>query len=182
MLNKDILNIAKQACLKISADEKSLGIRHTLRMGNESGWGVFLIVCGGVFFILVPFICESDTDSKLIFPVLGGVVLVFSFVSLLGEVIDGIKIENNAIRFRYGLIRTTIPLSENMKVAAKWDTRESKNEKRIVITHFIQYDNKEEPILEFILDVRKYQEAKQLGEELTKMLNAKIRQEFSNRP
>lgn len=179
MTNNNISNIAKKACLEIFEDEKSVLIKHKFRLGDKSILGLIFFLFGGVFLIIAPFIKTSDTTSKIIGIVLGLLFVIFSVFALIGQVVDGLQIKDNIVTFRYNLKRTIIPLSGNIKVKMKTEFVEIRRvgtlgSEFIVVTHFLHDQNKETPILKFQMDDINASNARNLGNEITRIINARI--------
>ncbi len=180
-INDEILKIANQACLKILADDKLVEIKHKFRLGDKSTLGVIFFLFGGLFLIFVPFIKTSDTTTKIIGIVLGLFLAVFSILKLIRQVADGLQIKDNLFKFRHNLKRTTIPLNSNLKVKMKTEVMKIRRVGTlgtdfIIVTHFLQDNNIETPILKFQMDNSNADNAKKLGNELTRIINAKFRQ------
>jgi hypothetical protein len=180
-INDDILKIANQACLKILADDKLVEIKHKFRLGDKSTLGVIFFLFGGLFLIIAPFIKTSDTTTKIIGIVLGLFLAVFSILTLIRQVADGLQIKDNLFTFRHNLKQTTIPLSGNLKIKMKTEVMKIRRvgtlgSDFIIVTHFLQDNNIETPILKFQMDNSNADNAKKLGNELTRLINAKFRQ------
>lgn len=181
IINDDILKIANKACLKILADDKIVEIKHKFYLGDKSTLGVIFFLLGGLFIIIAPFMKTSDTTTKIIGIVLGLLLAVFSILSLIRQVADGLQIKNHIIIFRHNLKRSTIPLKSNHKVKMKTEVMKIRRvgtlgSDFIVITHFLQDHNIETPILKFHMDNADADNAKKLGNELTRIINTKFRQ------
>lgn len=180
-INNDILKIANQACLTILADDKTVEIKHKFRLGDKSNLGVVLFLLGGLFLIIAPFIKTSDTTTKMIAIVLGLFLTIFSILTLIRQVADGLQIKDNIFTFRHNLKQKTIPLSGNLKIKMKTEVTKirrvgSLGSDFIIVTHFLQDNNIETPILKFQMDNSNADDAKELGNELTRIINAKFRQ------
>jgi hypothetical protein len=181
MINYDILKFTNQACFKIVADDKVVDIRHKFRVGDKSTLGVLFFLLGGVFFIVAPFIRTSDYTSKIIGLVLGFLLLVLSILTLIRQVTDGLVIKDNVLTFQYNLKRTTITLNGNIKIKMKSEVMKIRRvgtlgSDFIIITHFLQDQKKETPVFKFQMDNANADHAMKLGNELTRIINAKIRQ------
>lgn len=181
MIDDDLLDSAKQASLKIVADEKVLNIQHKFRLGDTSALGVIVFFFGGLFLIIAPFIKTSDTTTKIIGIAIGLLLAAFSILTLLRQVADGLQIKDHVITFRHNLKRTIIPLNTNMKIKMKTEVLKIRRvgtlgSDFIIVTHFLQDKNKETPILKFQMDNANADNAKKLGNKLTGIINAKIRQ------
>lgn len=180
-INDDILKIANQACLKILADDKIVEIKHKFRLGDKSTLGVIFFLFGGLFLIIVPFIKTTDTTTKIIGIVLGLLLAVFSILTLIRQFADGLQIKDHLITFRHNLKQTIIPLSGNLKVKMKTEVMKIRRVGTlgtdfIIVTHFLQDRNIETPILKFEMDHKDADNANKLGNELTRIINAKFRQ------
>lgn len=181
IINDDIQKISNQACLTILADDKTLEIKHKLRLGDKSNLGVVFFLFGGLFLIIAPFIKTSDSTTKIVGIILGLLLVVFSILTLIRQVCDGLQIKNQIVMFRHNLKRTTIPLNTNLKVKMKTEVMKirrvgSLGSDFIIVTHFLQDHNIETPILKFQMDKANADSAKKLGNELTKIINGKFRQ------
>lgn len=180
-INNDILKIANQVCLKILADDKVVYIKHKFCICNKSILGVLFFLLGGVFLIITPFIKTSDTTSKIIGIVLGLLLSILSILTLIRQVIDGLQIKDNILTFRHNLKLTTIHLNGSIKIKMRTEIIKIRRvgtlgSDFIIITHFLQDSNKEIPILKFQMDNANADNAKKLGNELTRIINAKLRQ------
>ncbi|WAC41058.1 hypothetical protein [Pedobacter sp. SL55] len=178
-INDDILKIANQACLKILADDKLVEIKHKFRFGDKSNLGVMFFFFGGLFLVIAPFIKTSDTTTKITAIVLGLLLVVFALFTVIKQVVDGLQINEHIITFRHNLKQTTIPLSGNLKVKMKTEVMEIKRAGTlgtdfIIVTHYLQDHHIETPILKFQMDKANADNAKILGNELTKIINAKF--------
>src|SRR5688572_19221286 len=118
-INNDIFDIAGQAGFKITIDNNNVDIKHKLRLGDKSIWGVLFFFFGGSFLIVAPFIKTSDTTSKVLGITIGFLLLTFSILTLIRQVADRLKITDTEITFRYNLCQTTIPLCRSMTVEMK---------------------------------------------------------------
>ena len=181
IINDDIQKISNQACLTILADDKTLEIKHKLRLGDKSNLGVVFFLFGGLFLIIAPFIKTSDSTTKIVGIILGLLLVVFSILTLIKQVCDGLQIKNQIVMFRHNLKRTTSPLNTNLKVKMKTEVMKirrvgSLGSDFIIVTHFLQDHNIETPILKFQMDKANADNAKKLGNELTKIINGKFRQ------
>jgi hypothetical protein len=180
-INDDILKIANQACLKILADDKLVEIKHKFRFGDKSNLGVMFFLFGGLFLIIAPFIKTSDTTTKIIGIVLGLLLVVFSILTVIRQVADGLQIKDHKITFRHNLKQTIIPLSGNLKIKMKTEVMKIRRvgtlgSDFIIVTHYLQDHNIETPILKFQMDNENADNAKKLGNELSRIINAKFRQ------
>ena len=181
MINDDILVIANQASLKISANEKVVVIQQKYRLADKSIWGVLLFLIGGVFFIFVPFIKASDTASKILGVVIGLLFLTISIFTLIRQASDSLKITNREIMFRYNLKQTSILLNPSLKIKMKTEIREIRRvgtigSAFILVTHYLQTIDNEIPILNFQMDNSNTEKAIMLGNEITRIINNKFRQ------
>lgn len=180
-INNDILKIANQACLKIIADDNVVKIKHKFRFGDKSNLGVIFFLLGGLFLIITPFIKTSDTTTKIIGIVLGLLLVVFSILTLIRQVSDGLQIKDHIIKFRHNLKQTIIPFNSDLKIEMKTEVMRIRRvgtlgSDFIIVTHFIQDRNIETPILKFQMDNTEADNAKKLGNELLQIINAKFRQ------
>jgi len=180
-INDDILKIANQASLKILADDKLVEVKHKFRLRDKSTLGVIFFLFSGLFLIIAPFIKTSDTTTKIIGIVLGLFLVVFSVLTLIRQVTDGLQIKDNIFKFRHNLKQTTIPLGGNLKIRMKTELMKisrvgTLGSDYIIVTHFLHDDNIEIPILKFQMDNSNAENAKKLGNELTRIINAKFRQ------
>jgi len=181
MINAEIFKIANQASLKLLADDKIVDIKHKFRLVDKSTLGILFFLFGGVFFIVAPFIKTSDTTSKFLGIVIGFLLLVLSILTLIRQVTGGLEIKNNILTFRHNLKRTTIPLNGSKKIKMKTEIMKIRRvgtlgSDFIIITHFLQDQNKETPIFKFHMDNANAENAEKLGNELTRIINAKFRQ------
>jgi hypothetical protein len=156
-------------------------IKHKFRLCDKSNVGVIFFLLGGLFLIIAPFIKTSDTTTKIIGIILGLLLFVLSILTLLRQVADRLKIKDQIITFRHNLKQTKIPLSSNLKVKMKTEVMKIRRvgtlgSDFIIVTHFLEDNNIETPILKFQMDNSNADNAKKLGNELTRIINAKFRQ------
>jgi hypothetical protein len=178
-IKDDILKIANEACLKIFADDKLVEIKHKFRLGTISTLGVIFFLFGGLFLIISPLIKTSDTATKIIGIILGLLLAVFSILTLIRQVADGLQIKDHIVTVRHNLKQTIIPLSGNLKIKMKTEVMKMRRvgtlgSDFIIVTHFLQDRNIETPILKFQMDNAEADNAKKLGNELIQIINAKI--------
>lgn len=179
MVNTDILKIANQASLNIITYDKFVSIKHKLRFNDKSIWGIFFFLCGGIFFIVLPFVKVSDTTSKSIGIVIGLLLFVLSILTLIRQVTDGIKISDNRVTFRHNLKKTTVPVSRDMKIKMKIEILKIRRvgtigSDFIIVTHYLQDLNNEIPVLKFQLNSSYADKARKLGNEITRILDDKL--------
>lgn len=179
MVNIDILEIANQANLNIIADDEIVHIKHKLCLADKSIWGVLFFLCGGVLLIIGPFVKTSDTTTKISGIVIGLLLLVLSILTLIRQFTDGLKIKDTIFTFRHNLKQTTLPLSTSMKIKMKTETMKVRRVGTIgtdfiVVTHFLQDLSKEIPILKFQMDNLYADNARKLGNEITRIINDKF--------
>ncbi|MFT3846955.1 MAG: hypothetical protein QM725_18000 [Lacibacter sp.] len=144
---------------------------------DKSTLGVIFFLLGGLFLIIAPFIVTSDTKTKLIGIAIGLLLVIISILTLTRQFADGLQIKDNIIKFRHNLKRTIIPLSGNIKINMKTEVMKIRRigtlgSDIVIITHFLQEQNKETPIFKFQMD--NADNAKKLGNEITRLINAKI--------
>lgn len=156
-------------------------IKHKFCLGDKSTFGVIFFLLGGLFLITAPFIKTSDMITKFLGITLGLLFTAFSVLTLIRQVADGLKIKDHIITFRHNLKPTTIQLNSNLKVKMKTEVVKIRRvgtlgSDFIVVTHFLQDNNIETPILKFKLDIANANNAMKLGNELTRIINAKFRQ------
>lgn len=180
-MKADIIDIANQANLKISADDKSVAIKHRLNISDKSMWGTLLFLSGGVFFIVASLLLTSDIMNKTIGIIIGLLFVISSVLIVIRQIIDGLSIENGFVKFRYNLRSAEIPLDSRLKVKMKTEVMKvrrvgSLGADFIIVTYFLQDVNKEIPVLQFQMDHIHADRANKLGSELTKILNATIQQ------
>lgn len=176
-----ILEIANQANLKISADDKSVKIKHRLNISDKSMWGVLLFLLGGLFFIVASCLLTADTTNKTIGIIIGLLFVLSSVLVIIRQITDGLIIENDVIKFRYNLKSVKIPLDSRLKVKMKTEVMKirrmgSLGSDFIIVTYFLQDHNKEIPILQFQMNTINADRANKLGIELTRILNTTIQQ------
>lgn len=181
MVNSDILKIAQQAGLNIIVQDKNVSIKHKLQFGDKSVWGIVFFLFGGVFFMVVSFVTVSDATSKSIGIAIGLALLVLSILTLIRQVTDGIKITNDRVTFRHNLKKTSVPLSRDIKIKIKMKTEILKIRRVgtigsdfIIVTHYLQDVNKEIPVLKFQMSSSYADNARKLGNEITRMVNGKL--------
>lgn len=180
MISADIFDIANQAGLRISADDKIVDIKHKFCLGDKSTWGILFFLCGGIFLTVIPFIKTLDTTSKILGIAIGLLLLGLSILTLLRLVADGLTIKDDVITFRHNLNKNILPLSTNMKIKMKTETLKIRRvatlgSEFILVTHYLQHLSKEIPILKFQMDCKNADNAKKLGTEITRIINDKIR-------
>ncbi len=180
VINEDIFEIANQACLKIEANDKFVGIKHSFRLGFKSTLGVIFFLFGGLFLIIAPFIKTSDITTKFIGIIFGLTLVVFATLTLIKQLVDGIFVNNQIFRFRHNLIPTTIPLNSNLKIKMNTEVIKirrvgSLGSDFIIVTLLLVDNNKDIPILKFQMDNSDAYNAKKLGNELIRIINDKLR-------
>lgn len=180
MVNSEILEIATHANLNIIADDKNVEIKHKLRLADKSIWGILFFLCGGFLLIILPFIKTSHTTTKISGIVIGLLLVALSILTLIRQFTDGLKIKDNTFSFRYNLKKTTLPLIRSMEIKMRTETIKIKRVGRIgtdfiVVTHFLQDLNNEIIILKFQMDNLYAENARRLGNEITRIINEKFR-------
>jgi hypothetical protein len=133
------------------------------------------------FQISDPFWLTNWFFALLFISVLGLLLAVFSILTIIRQVTDGLQIKDQIITFRHNLKQTIIPLSGNLKIKMKTEVMKIRRvgtlgSDFIIVTHFLQDHNTETPILKFQMDNSNADNAKKLGNELTRIMNAKFRQ------
>lgn len=184
-INNDILEIANNAYLKILVDNQQMVIKHKFCLGNKSTLGVLIFLFGGLFLMVAPILKTSDTLSKAIGVSIGLLFVILSTMTIIRQLVDGIQITEKYLIFRYNLKETIIPLNGNLEVKMKTEVN---NRSRvgtfgsdlIIITHFIQEQDIDTPILQFQMPNSEAENAKKLGLEINKMIRAKLMQQITN--
>lgn len=180
ILNEDLLKTAKQACLKIKIDDKLFEVKHKIRLLDKSTLGVVFFLFGGLFLTIAPFIKASDNTSKIIGIVLGLIISVLSILTLIKQVSDGLQIKDNLIISRHNLKQSIFPFSDNIQIIMKTEVLKisrvgTLGSEYIYVTHYLFYQNKEIKIFTFHMDNSYAENAKKLGNELTRIIKARIR-------
>lgn len=180
-IKADIFEIANQANLKISADDKRVKIKHRLNISDKSMWGVLLFLLGGLFFIVASCLLTADTTNKTIGIITGLFFVISSILIITKQITDGLAIANGVIKFRYNLKSVKILLDSRLKVKMKTEVMKvrrvgSLGSDFIIITYFLQDGNKETPVFQFQMDYVNTDSANRLGSELIRILNATIQQ------
>ena len=178
-LNKEILKIAKQACLKIVADDKVVKIKHKFSFRNKSNFGVLLFLFGGVFLFLFPVIKLSTEVSKYIVQGLGLFFIVLSILTLIRQISDGIIIKNGILKVRFNLKTTTISMNKELKIKMRLEIMKIRRVGTlgtdfIIIKHFLQDQNKEIPILSFQMENTNSNNAQTLGKKVSSIINSRL--------
>lgn len=181
-ISGDTVKIADQAFLKISADDKTVEIKHKLRLSDKSTLGILFFLFWAVCLIVVPYIKTSTDSSKFIGPLLGILLLGLSMLTLIRQANDGIKIRDGILTFRHNLKLKKIHLNGNVKVKMKTEIMRIRRvgtlgSNFIIVKHYIQDQQKEIPILTFQMDNANAGNAKKLGDDLTRIINAKFGQQ-----
>lgn len=179
-LNEEILKIAKQACLKIVADDKFVKIKHKFRLRNKSNFGLLLFLFGGVFLILIPVFKSSTETSKYIAPGLGLFFIVLSILTLIRQISDGIIIKDGNLKVRFNLKTTTISMNKELKVKMRLEIMKIRRTDFITIKHFLQDQNKEIPILSFHMEKTNSNNAQILGKKVSSIINSRLYLTFLN--
>ena len=179
MIDNHILEIANQASLNILTEDKRIDIKHKFRLSDKSNIGMLFFLCGGIFFIVAPYIKTSDTTTKVLGILFGLILLTFSLLTIIRQVFDGLQIKDNTISFRHNLKRTILPLNIGMKVKMKTELIKIRRvgtlgSDYILVTHYLQNFEKEIPILTFQMEKRYEDNARKLGNEITRIINAKF--------
>lgn len=174
-MNEDFLKIASKACLKITAGGNLVAIKHRLRAGNPSTLGVVLFFLGGLFLIMAPFLKTSDTTTKIIGIVFGLLLVVFSILTLIRQIADGLEIKDGMITFRHNLKSKTIVLDGKLNIKIRTEVLKirrvgTQGTDFIVVTLLLQDQNMETVILKFQMDNAQADSAKKLGNELKRIM------------
>ena len=182
---KHILEIAQLASLEILIENDTVDIKHRFRFGDKSILGILILLFGGLFLFFAPFIKDSDSNSKIVGVIIGLLLSIISILTLTRQVTDKLKITDNTITFRYNLKRTSIPLNSKMNVKMKTEIKKMSRagtlgSEYIVITHYLQEQNKEIPILKFQLCNSDTDNAEKLGEEIIRLIKNKILKSIKN--
>lgn len=182
---KHIIEIAQLASLEILIDNDTVDIKHRFRFGDKSILGILILLFGGLFLFIAPFIKDSDSNSKIVGVIIGLLLSIISILTLTRQVTDKLKITDNTITFRYNLKRTSIPLNSKMNVKMKTEIKKMSRagtlgSEYIVITHYLQEQNKEIPILKFQLCNSDTDNAEKLGEEIIRLIKNKILKSINN--
>ena len=162
-----------------------MDIKHRFRFGDKSILGILILLFGGLFLFIAPFIKDSDSNSKIVGVIIGLLLSIISILTLTRQVTDKLKITDNTITFRYNLKRTSIPLNSKMNVKMKTEIKKMSRagtlgSEYIVITHYLQEQNKEIPILKFQLCNSDTDNAEKLGEEIIRLIKNKILKSINN--
>jgi hypothetical protein len=181
MNNNHIADLAKNAGITLSDDGNVIYIRHNYSFSDRSNWGVLWFLFGGLFFIMAPFIKHSGILSTYIGVTLGTLLVILSIMTLVRQMTDGLQIKDNILTIQYHLKRRSIILDD--RITIKMNTKVMKvnrvgsmGSEFIVITHLIEDQYKEIPVFSFQMDNIWADNAKQLGNELTRIIKAHIRQ------
>ena len=182
---KHILEIAQLASIEILIDNDTVEIKHRFRFGDKSILGILILLFGGLFLFFAPFIKDSDSNSKIVGVIIGLLLSIISIFTLIRQVTDKLKITDNTITFRYNLKRTSIPLNSKVNVKMKTEIKKmsragTMGSEHIVITHYLQGQNKEIPILNFQLCNSDKDNAEKLGEEIIRLIKNKIFKSINN--
>lgn len=180
ILYEDLLKTAKQACLNIKIDDKLFEVKHKIRLLDKSTLGVVFFLFGGLFLTIAPFIKASDNTSKIIGIVLGLIITVLSIFTLIKQVSDRLQIKDNLIISRHNLKQSIFPFSDNIQIIMKTEVLKisrvgTLGSEYIYVTHYLFYQNKEIKIFTFHMDNSYAENAKKLGNELTRIIKARIR-------
>lgn len=178
-LNEEILIIAKQACLKIVANDKVVEIKHQFSLRNKSNFGVLLFLFGGVFLFLFPIIKSSTGVSNYIVQGLGLFFIVLSILSLIRQISDGIIIKNGILKVRFNLKTTTISMNKELKVKMRLEIMKirrvgTSGTDFIIIKHFLLDQNKEIPIFSFQMENTNSNNAQKLGKKVSSIINSRL--------
>lgn len=178
-INVAVLEIANKAYLKILVDNQQMVIKHKFCLGDKSILGALIFLFGGFFLMVAPFLKTSDTLSKVIGVSIGLLFVILSTMTIIRQLVDGIQITEKYLIFRYNLKETVIPLNSNLQVKMKTEINKISRvgtfgSDFIIITHFIQEQDITTPILQFQMPYSEAENAKKLGLEINKMINAKF--------
>lgn len=180
-MNDDIFKIANQASLKILLNDKTMEIKHLVRLNTKSNWGVLFFFFSGIILIMTPIIKISDISSKVLGITIGFLFLMLSILTLIRQIADRLKINDEKISFRYNLKSTSLPLDRNIKVKMKTEILKIRRvgtlgSDFIFVTHYLQYLNDEIPIFKFQMDNKDSDKAIKLGNQITRTIDAKLQQ------
>lgn len=183
-INVAVLEIANKAYLKILVDNQQMVIKHKFCLGDKSILGALIFLFGGFFLMVAPFFKTSDILSKVIGVSIGLLFVMLSTMTIVRQLIDGIQITEKYLIFRYNLKETIIPLNGNLEVKMKIEVNNisrvgTLGSDFITITHFIQVQNIATPIVQFQMPNSEAENAKKLGLEINKMINAKFNHQIT---
>lgn len=180
MIDTEILKIAKKAHITVVNDQSVLKIRHQLSWKDKSFWGILIFLFAGIFFIVIPFIKNSDTTSQIIGIVIGAFFLLAGIATLIRNFYDGLTISDDKIFFRYNLKSTTKLIGTHFKI--KMRTEIIKNRRAgvlgtefIVLTYYLQEVQTELPVFYFQMENKHYEKALLLGTELMRITNLRLK-------
>jgi len=178
MINDDILAIVQKASLKIENNKEILVIRHKLRIGDKSIWGIFFFLLGGAFMIIAPFIKTADNFSKIVGVIIGVLFIGLSILTMIRQVADGVKVTNNAISFRYKLKQVTIPWNRISEIKMKSEVMRisrvgTTGSDFIIVTNYLVDMKQEIPVLQFQMDNSDADAAIKLGIEVVRIIREK---------
>jgi len=140
---------------------------------------LFFFLVSGLFLIVVPFVKESNTISKIFGIILGLFFIVLSVLCLIRQVTDEILIRDNIISIQYNLKGTIYSLNDNLKVKMKTEIMEIRRPSSlgsdfIIVSLFLLDRNKETTILQFQMENSYSYNAIKLGKELSRIINDKL--------
>lgn len=179
-INEEILKIADKAYVKILVNEEIVEIRHKFSFRNNSNWGLFFVLLGGLILLIVQIVNISEESSTNLHLILGLLLTLYSSFSLALQYTDEVIIENKIIKFHYNFKSTVFYLNNEKNINMKTEVIKANpftgafGYDYFIVTHFLQDQNIEIPIFKFQMINEEAENAKKLGNELTRILNDKI--------
>jgi len=174
VIEKELLEMANRASIKIVAEEESLSFRHELKWNDSAIFGIVILFCGGIFLGVVPFIKTSDTFSKVGGILIGSLFIVASVMTLIKITKDHFSISGNHIAFRYNLRSSLLVANGNLKAKMRVHAIRSRRSKFIIVSHYLQAPDKEFIIFRYQMKQSEESEARKLGNAMTELLNGRL--------
>ncbi len=168
--------IAKQAFLKISSNEKELIIKHRVSFKDKLTWVIFMFMfmITGAWLISIPFFKPQTESAKIATFLFGLIFLSLSIYVFFIILMDRIKINKKEISIRYKIKQISIPLDYCREVEMKTEIISYRNSISFSVTHYIQTDQHQIPIFKSQMDQLYADRALKLGKEISKEINQRI--------
>ena len=174
LIEKELLEIANRASVKIMDEEGGLSFRHELKWNDSPVFGIMILLCGGVFMTVVPFIKTSDTFSKIGGLTIGSLFIIASILTLIKITRDYFSISGNHIAFRYNLRSSLLVANGTLKVKMRVHAIRSRRSKFVIVSLYLQAPDKELIIFRYQMKQSEEQEARKLGNAMAELLDKRL--------
>lgn len=171
-------DMAKKAAITILSSDDKIVIRHRVGFHSSTAGMVFLLF-GSIFFLMLPLLRSLNTISTIIAITAGLMMAVFSLLSLVRQLTDGITIFNQQITWRYQLKKSSLPANNELRITMKSETRKirrtgSIGSDWIVVTCFLHTGDQSFPMLQYQMHNKDADQAIQLGKEIIRLIQGQL--------